>query len=212
MNSKIIIGVVAALVVVVAGVMFLKPERTQDSTSIAPDQQVAIDGETRVQGTGFLSTLFSDGSSLICNYTSVDDTGMENVGTMYYDADTTRFHVRNTMTDDAGEYQSGVINDGETLYTWAESAEGIFAFAVPAEPEENTPETVPGTDEMFAQPDIGATGDEQDTLNTEVTYDCVAWTVDQSVFVPPSNIEFMSPQAMLEAALEGFDPELIEVR
>ncbi len=203
MNSKVILGLVVAALVAVGGVFLFAPEKTQDSTSVSSEQEVAIDAESRLTGTGMLTDLFGSGGSLICNYSSVDDT-MQNEGTMYYDADKERYQMRNVMTDASGVYQSGMVNDGTTIYTWSESAEGTFAYSFPvANMQANAPEDMPATPPMMEE----ETQMDESALSASVEYDCVPWTVDESIFVPPANLEFVSPEDMFLKALESMGQE-----
>lgn len=203
MNPKLILGLIVAAAVAVGGSVFLTTDSSQESANVSSEQAVAIDSDARHTGRGALADFFGRGDSLICNYTSIDGT-MQNEGTMYYDATSERYQLRNVMTDESGVYQSGMVNDGVTMYTWSESAEGTFAFAFPvanmqADVPENMPATPPTMD-MDGESELN-----EASLDTSVEYDCVPWTVDESVFIPPTNIEFVSPEQMFLNALEGMD-------
>lgn len=198
---KLAVGVVVALIVAVVGVLLLTPEKGEDSAKLS------VNTNERMKGTGVLSELFSNGDSLVCNYTTSDDSGMTNEGTMYFDAATERFQVRNKMTDQTGTYNSGVLNDGVTMYTWAESSAGVIAFAVPAEQETD----VDTEADFQADPDFPTDATEPDALSAEVVYDCVSWNVDESVFTPPENVTFVSPEDMLKSALESMNQTTEEI-
>jgi hypothetical protein len=203
MKIQLLLGIGAAVIVVGTGVLLLTPAPTQESTTVAPEQDVAIDTQERLTGSGVLADLFGTTGSLICNYSSVDESGIRNEGTMYYDEGRERFQVRNELIDGSDTFKSGVINDGAMIYTWSESAEGVFAFAIPVEDTD-----MEGVEEEVVLPEGVPSpqyDDGQDALNTTVEYDCVSWTVDESIFEPPANLEFISPEDMFREAFGGLE-------
>jgi hypothetical protein len=188
---KILIGVTAAIIVAVVGVLFFA-KQSHDSASLV------IDTANKAAGTGFLGDLLDGQRSLICNYATAESDGVSQEGTLYYDAAGERFQVRNIMRDESGIYNSGVINDGNTVYTWAESPDGVIAFKVPAE----NPELDASGDATVETAGAEVLEDAQ-AFAAEVDYECVDWTVDESAFTPPSNVAFKTPQELFESMMGG---------
>lgn len=203
---NIIIGVVVAVLIAIGGVFFFSGEENERVVNNQTGSELTLKTEERTQGTGSLRALFTKGDSMVCNYEMSAEDGAMHEGTMYFDADRERFHVRSTMTDEAVTYHSGVINDGVTLYTWSELPEGTFAFAMPIEETSIDEDFSSGIETEVGEVDYESEG-AAEALDEDVSYDCVAWDIDESVFVPPANVEFVSPEHMLEAALSeaGFD-------
>ena len=91
--------------------------------------------------------------------------------------------------EQAGEvYQSHLIQTDQMIYTWTESSQGTFAFASSLEAEAQTANG--------GSPTV----DRSLNMSQSVDYDCQPWGSDDSLFVPPSDIEFQSQAELLRQA------------
>ncbi len=151
-------------------------------------------------GMGRLLELYEHGVPMECRYTFEDADGTGE-GTGFFDGDQMRISAQ--YQENGSVLVSNIINDGEMMYIWGDSPEGQFAIQMEASEE----------DMMDMEEEI----DEAVAMNQEVEYDCHQWTVDPSVFNPPSDVQFMDMTQMMEGMMqgmpnmEGMDPEALEM-
>lgn len=206
MGLQKIVVLCVALVAVVGGYWLIASSGADEATAVpvATEQESAAApeaGDTEsLAGFGSFASLLSLGRNITCDYTYQDEDGNTGSGTGYFAGERMRVDSVMTTVEDGAVYNSHVINDTETMYTWTETAEGTFAVMMPVtEVEETGSVTYEGADE-----NLGEFSAEQ-----EVTYDCNAWSVDASVFVPPADVEFTDMGAMMENMMnslpEGFE-------
>lgn len=210
MNTKVLAAVVAAVIIAGGAWLFLGKESAQAPTlDESPEAQDATettrDGveetDTALSGRGSFLDLMGMGRSLMCDfsYESPDTDGVV-AGTVKISGEDLRGDFEMMQ---AGEvYESHMIQDDTHMYTWMTSAEGSFAMKMPLD--------AAGADADVETSDAYESSRPID-MGNEVEYDCRPWSVDRSVFVPPSNIEFQDMGAMMESMMQGahmngFDP------
>lgn len=196
--------VLCAGVVVVAGAGWFvyhnnKPGETEEASLNMPEENVVEtttedtttpeDGIEFLGGIGSLGDLHALGKRITCTYSYSDNRGTSGSGVAYFDRE--RMRMESTLTDSGVVSETNIINDGTSLYTWSVGDEGTFAFKMPA-----------GETHANVAPQQGRAHTK--TLNEEVEYECSDWRVDESMFVPPQNIEFMDMETMMQEALQGF--------
>lgn len=170
---KVVIGLVALAVVgwaIVAG------------TNKNPDGilQENTDGESAVDEGAFSGNLFDltrRGGNQKCTW-SVSTDEYEGTGTAYVAGN--KFRSDMTGSSQGVAFAAYSISDGEYLYSWSDMAPfGVkmsvaAAEAQQAEAMEGGPAYDPGPSDF----------------NLDYNFDCERWSVDASVFVPPTSVEF----------------------
>ena len=203
MNTQLIVGIVVALVVGIGAWLFLshdkavapsttESERTTGS-SVTASQSAAI--KESFTGTGSFLDLMGMGRDLMCNFSYVaDDTNAAVAGTVMVSGEDIRGDFE--MEQANMLYKSHMIQDGTTIYTWSESPQGNFAIMMPLNEAEEADSTSSSDYERPVN------------MDNDVDYDCQPWSADASVFVPPQDVEFMSPEAMMQGMMQqhGLDP------
>ena len=196
MSTQNLLIMVVAGVVVVGGGWFLvsqEDDMSSDDKEAMNDQVAEME---EMSGFGSLASLMGLGQNLTCdfNYSAPDAAGAV-AGTVYVAGENI---AADFEMEQAGEvYESHMIQDGNMAYTWTTSSQGTFAFK--SEISEPDPE-------VMAEYAGSASGSSRNMdLSQEVDYDCRAWNVDSSKFVPPSDINFMSQQEMMMEAMSGID-------
>jgi len=182
----VLVGVVA-----VGGVWYVVEQKSEVSEEADLEKEETEQmSEEDLSGMGSFSSLMGLGRNLTCDFSySASDAGGAVAGTVYIAGENIRGDFE---MEQAGEvYKSHMIQDGEMAYTWTTSSQGTFAF----KSEINKAET-----EASAQYSANAADRSMD-LSQEVDYKCRTWNKDESKFVPPSNINFLSPEDMIQ----GFD-------
>lgn len=168
MNKKVVVVVVAVIVLLIAGFFFMKRGPASPGSSSTTLTQEQANSPTS------LRDLIAKGISQSCTYSTDKSQGMLYLGDGKIRGD---FNV--TTVDANGQSQttsSHMIIMDNTNYLWTEaSATGIkMSFdqsATPAPVSSNTP-----TNSFDAN-----------ALNN---YKCSAWTVDSSLFVLPTGVNF----------------------
>ena len=203
MNLQSIVVLCLAVVVLGGGVWyFTQNTSTEDDKSTPAMQESGAADEIEMKeaeftGVGSFGSLLGLGQSITCTYSYEDESGSGS-GTSYF-ADG-KMRVDATMSTDGGTMNTHMINDGSYVYTWSIDTTERFAMKMPV-PDETM------TAEDYDTPDMGA--ESQVSMDQSVEYECDRWSVDQSVFVPPSDVEFMDFGTMMQDALqnmpEGFE-------
>lgn len=179
--KNILIGAVL-LVVIGAIALFMLGGRAdapvQESTNNTEDESASVAPKT-------LRELMSWDRSAKCSYETADDNASSK-GTSYVangkvrvDGEVTDASTGSTMT------MSSII-DGEYVYSWTSGTKQGFKMQIPQDEP-----TTDGT----------TTSDTKDIdFDHEYTYTCDSWNTDESVFVIPSDISFVSADELMQGA------------
>jgi hypothetical protein len=199
---RLILGFFVLLFLVGAGYFVATHNRTTSST-VTTNTPTVLDNPATEQGT--LRALLGIGESSQCTFTSNLPDGSTNVGTIF--AADGRVKVDSVITDEAGVQSLSFIDDGDYYYSWGTNAEGTFAVKMPRQ------------DTVYDETDSEASNDFDDESNTpfdyeqEMEYECSTWIVDESQFIPPSNIDFVDMSAMMESMMQNsgeFDASMLD--
>ncbi len=206
--TKIILTIVLGLVAA-TGVGFwyfsglnTNMQGTTQTEMTASDTTVPAANPDSMKGKDSIMALFKLGKSMECTF-SFSSGDMKGEGTGYFDKEKSRVDSLYSVVGDA-PMASYMITDGSTnmMYSWFLN-EGKMTGMKMSLPKEVDGEEV--KDNTKPQAPAGAP---QVTPETDVTYDCKPWVVDNSVFVPPRDVEFtdMSEmQKMMEDMQKGLE-------
>ncbi len=218
MNQKVIIGIIAAIIVI-GGVLLLSKKSDAPTDVVGEGSDVTgMERTMRTQsestvGRGAISELLAQGRPMNCSFVHNNAEMGTGNGVGYFDGK--RMRVDSNLMKDGMAFESHVIHDGKTLYTWTKSSEGNFAFMMPAV-------------ETEADATVAEQNDSRDVLEENVEYSCDPWSPDEGKFIPPSDIEFSDMSKMMGGAgmmqgtgtmmmdaddmgqMGGMDPEAIE--
>lgn len=181
-TKQIVIGVIVVAALLVGGVMYMK--KTPEGTLLAVPQA----GE---KSKSSLKDLLTKASPTKCTVSSTNDMS-DTSGVVYIANGNMRSDFTTTMKGTAGSGKviaSHMIVDSTMSYMWGDEAGMKMGI-------------------KMARTDTLSAGQNQETpqanqfaidMNQQSDYDCEGWTVDQSVFVPPANIEFQDMAQMMKA-------------
>jgi hypothetical protein len=172
--NKQTMAIIGVIVVLVAG-FFIWRNQGSDSNQVSGD---------RITGSNSLSSLLGMGKNLVCTFDYADESG-EQKGTVYIAGE--KMSGEFTITDSEGSVQTSIIRDDEYQYLWGDGMEQGVKFKLSAMSELEGEATTPTETE------------ESVDLDQQYNVDCDNWRVDDSKFVPPSNVEFMDYSAQAEA-------------
>ena len=159
---------------------------TDDEASVEKEVEEPNEPEPNLAGYNSFGYLMALNRDLACDFSyTAPDTDGAVAGTVYISDENIRADFE---MEQAGEiYRSHLIQNNEEVYTWTESSLGTFAFVSPIAEEGTT-----GSD--TSQPDRSL------DMSQTVDYDCQPWSWDGSLFVPPGDIDFLSPEEVLDNA------------
>ena len=162
---------------------------TQTSSNVKSNS--SSNTEESFSGIGSFVELMGMGKNISCEFSHVsEETGGAVAGEMKISGEKLRGDFE--MQQGNQVYVSHMIQDGDFLYTWSETPDGMFAMKMSAS------ETESKTDESdFSRPV---------DMDNDVDYKCKPWVVSASAFAPPSDIEFMDTEQMMQNMMQGFDP------
>ena len=144
--------------------------------------QSAVVSET-FAGTGSFEDLVGLGKDLTCNFSSVSDaTNAAIAGTVQVSGSYLRSDFE--MQQGGETYDAHLIHNGQYTYSWTKSDAGVVAVRTPMNAEASP-----------ARPVV---------MDGDVDYQCQAWEVDSSVFVPPQELVFTDSEILNE----DVDPSL----
>lgn len=167
MNNKLIIGGVVAVVVLGALGWYLMGSKS--ATPEAAGTTTNQPSQTTQKQTGTIATLIGFGQSLKCDVT-ITDPKAPGAGTIYVSQGKMRGEFN--VSSQGKALQAYMINDTQNIYTWTSIMPQGAKMPVSSVSQSKGPS-------QGYNPE------------TPVEYSCATWTADDSIFTPPSNIEFM---------------------
>lgn len=176
MSRNVIVGIGAVVVVALIGLFAYMNMGYKPSTS--PTSSGSESGESMMQGS--LKSLIGVGKNQTCDITYTDGKGS---GKIYVNDKKFRGDF-DTMVDGKA-YMSHMISDGTYAYTWTDDTKQGTKFSVEA------------MEKVSASPTSAQTQQGAD-LDANVDMKCSGWGVDNSKFIPPSDVTFTDMSAIME--------------
>lgn len=179
MNKKLLLGIVVVLLLV-GGAYAMKSKKPA-----APGQQ------TQSQAIGEAAEFaraMESGRPTTCTMTKGDDV-------MEYHLKGKKMAANITASTEGKSTRSHMINDEQYLYMWADDQQqgSKMSLAVPS------PSTPSSVDSATSAPEFDSEDDYDQLKNEGYTINCQAGKFNDSVFTPPSTVEFIDPSAMMRA-------------
>lgn len=132
-------------------------------------------GSLETAGTqGSFADVLARGGNYECTFTSTDPDS-ESSGVIYVSDKRIRGDFK-SMVEKSGLVASSMIVDGKAVYTWSDATP--LGIKIPIVSSEDGSNQV--TDSFNSE-----------NKNASVDYECKSWKVDETMFVPPSGIQFM---------------------
>jgi len=141
--------------------------------------------ESVTSGGNSLRGLLTSGSNQQCSFKDEDSEG-----TVYVAAERMRGNF--TTTVDGKTTVAHMIIDNNTMYNWVDGENTGFTFAF--DPED--------ADVEEGEADTPTQSDESVDLDKEVDYNCSPWSVDNSFFTPPADVDFQDFSSMMPQGAE----------
>lgn len=157
--------------------------KNKENKKLQPTVEDDFSGEEKIKtdtnAKGSLRSLLALGKNTMCTFTSVVENSTSS-GTVYIAADGSMSGDFSSQTS-SGNITSHMIMKGGTSYVWSGTQGAkMNVSASAATTSSNTNQSV--------------------DLDAQVDYDCKNWTLDNSKFTVPTNVNFVDIEAMMKGA------------
>jgi type II secretory pathway pseudopilin PulG len=178
-----IVAIIIILIVAGGGFFFLKSSKTPVKTQVQTNNTKAAESQSikRNAVKGTILSLLDGGKTVSCTVNLPDNKGN---GTFYV-ANSKQFAGDFTSKGtDGKDIATHMISDGTYVYIWSAAMPSGFKMKL----------------ETARNATNNAQTNQAVNLNQNVDMQCGAWTVDNSKFTVPSNIEFRDMSGFLQQA------------
>ena len=199
MKKNIVVTTILFGAVIMLSACGAKPENNisnSDAGKKGETQKVISNDDVKDDSsiTGNIKDLLGMGKALKCTWEGEE--GMN--GETYVDGKRMYSIMKNTPSGPNGEMgDSFVINDEEWMYTWSSLSTDGMKIAIPTEDEMNNIEKM-GENVNIPKDIEQPAGKEAVDMNKDYKYSCKPWIVDQGIFTPPANINFVDLAGMMK--------------
>ncbi len=187
--SKNVALALLAVIVLLVGAYFLlgEADTTSESTGSTENIEAAAQStqseSTAERGVRSFMELVGLGQEMTCSFsTDALDSEYPSNGTVYMGQG--KMRLDSTSVVDNTEMQYSMIDDGTYNYSWGSTAEGTFAIKM-------------ARVDITEQPPVDESAGEGFDYSQDVEYECEAGSINDSLFTPPADIEFMDMDAMM---------------
>ncbi len=193
MNKLLLIGL--AVLLIGAGAFFFLRPRSVSNQQPGNVGQVAVKQPDTTNGsiTGKIEDLFAQNKPLSCSFSQSNDNSKSN-GTIYVADNKIRGNFTTTI-EGQPPIESFIIQDSQYFYSWTLT------------PPQGTKIKIDKLTEQTDQTETGQPNEASTDFNNleqqNITYDCQPWTIDQSVFSPPEDINFTDLDQQLDKMEEA---------
>ncbi len=189
-------GLVLLVIVIIAGLFFYMGQLKQDAPAVTTNvEEVQVEGvgtspdNKPFSGLGTLMSLQSMQKDLECQISYSKEGQQDTEGTYFISKGKMRGDFVVPTDEYAEDIVSSLILDGQKLYVWSKIGDDTFGFV---------------SDRANEKP---VSSNEPVPLDSDVRYTCSEWvSVDGSVFVPPSTVEFRDLNAVMQEGMEYGTP------
>lgn len=214
MNKGLIATFIVLVVLGLGSYFLISSNKTEETTREAMPEKMSMESEKMSDSSmdtkmfsGKLADLLSSGDDYTCEYKYTDDDGSSSEGMMYVTSRGQRMSGDFAYTDVEGSTtRSYMINDGTYIYTWsAEAAQG-YKMLIPDGDFEAYLEDAENMAADYSN-DENSNPLSMNEMNN-VEYDCKSWNVDESVFTPPTDVDFVDFSAQMEGLMDSLQGDV----
>lgn len=184
--NKFTIGVIIIVLLLIGGGTYYLSQRSPKQEEVMSENAMVeekIEQSTGEKMTGTFMDLLRLGQNYNCTFSSSDEEGNKTEGKIYVAAGGDKLNGSFTLTQkDNTSYNSYIIRDGEYNYIWSSVMKQGYKTKI--EPEDETLFGDSSTDNK--ESNVGLTDKDK------VDFNCRPWIVNNSLFSPPTDIEFIN--------------------
>lgn len=182
MNIKMIIIGLVVLVAVGGGAFVVTSNKNDDKASTAESSGQSTKTPKSI------NELLSQNKNIKCTFNTTDENGNKSSGTSYIAGQRMRGSFSIQTTGQA-EQKTNVLRDDSSQYVWNEGSKTGF---------------------KTSNSSVAASSESQDTQSQqsvdqdkEYDFDCSDWSVDESMFKAPNDVEFTDFSAQVQQSQEA---------
>ncbi len=184
-NKQAIIGIIAAVVILIGAVgVFLysqnnkKSEPNTTTTTNETDKNISMASD--------LTSILKSGKTQQCTFSYTDESGNSTSGKTYMTSGQMRTDV--TSSVNAKSSTIYVIRDGDDNYIWGSDFPNNTGMRLTMSIDEYASNE---NSKKYFDP------------NMKADYECGGWTVDSTMFTPPSSVKFQDLSAMMKDVIQS---------
>ncbi len=183
MNKKVLIGVIVVILIAAGGWFAYSKSNEKDDAQARTDANTAENSNDDSIFDSSANTLrgLLGFKNAVCTYSD-----QEGSGTIYI-ANEDRMRYNFTSTNPEQPSGSMIMSDG-TQYIWEDATKEGFTMRYNPNDARDEAAGSNATDQ----------NEESVDLDQEYNFSCEKWSVDQSVFTPPSDVTFTDMEALLQ--------------
>lgn len=184
-NKQALIGIIAAVVILVGAVgVFLYSQNKNESESNTTVTTEQASDSTSMESN--LASIFKSGQTQQCNFSSDEGNGNTTSGIIYMSGNQMRTDITSNIDNKSSSIY--VIRDGDENYIWGSEFPNNTGMKMTLSVEEY--ETNEESKKYFDP-------------SKKIDYSCSGWTIDPSVFTPPTTIKFQNLSSLIQGMMQG---------
>lgn len=165
--------------IVVAGIVYGVTRGAKQDAQTVQSESESTSKQEAISGTfsGSMKDLVARNQSVKCTFNHSTDVDTSS-GTVYVSGGKIRGDFDINAKQAVGTFQAHMITDGEYSYVWSSLLAQGFKMPIAKASAQTASQPTSGVD-----------------YNQNLDYQCESWSVDDSVFITPSDISFVSISA-----------------
>ena len=174
------------LVVIIVGIAYSTSKQNFDQATTTEEAVMDVGKQEQRDGSfsGTIKDLMGIGKTQKCTWTAPD----QGTTTVYVDGEKTRGEVEMIALEGQPAQQMITISDSDWAYSWNPATKKGMKVKVDEVSEEGSE----------GETQVEKDNDYQKMVNQEYEFKCESWKADPSMFIPPTDVEFVDMNAMLE--------------
>lgn len=184
-NSKVIGGVIILLILIALGWFMMTKKQSTEVKSDSKGGNLLTEEKTSVKPVS-MKELVAANKTQTCTFSASAESG-SNEGKVYMAGG--KMRADSTASYSGKIMGAHMINDGKYMYSWTDDQKTGAKMPVTAmenmQDHMNTPKGTMETKNALDE-------------NAKYSYKCSNWSVDESVFTPPADINFIDPTEMMK--------------
>ena len=179
-KNLIVVAAVVILFILGAGGIFLFSKNSSPVSQTQNQQQTQEKASNPKNPVNTLVNLLTSGQSVMCTFEYSGESKNTSSGTVYIANGNMKGEFDVTDKDGKKSHMQ-MIRNGDSNYIWGDEVDGGIKMTLATKDLESDT----STNQYF------------DFNNNNVNYDCSAWSADNSVFTPPTDIKFTDLSSMM---------------
>jgi len=183
------------LIVIIGGLVYSASKKNSDQLTPTDETVVEVEEQQRDEGSfiGSIKDVMNFGETQKCTWLAPD----QGEGTVYVDGKNTRSEFTMFAVEDQPAQQMFSIGDEEWAYTWNPATKKGMKVRV-EEMKDDGSQIEQYKEDGEGEGQIEKDVDYQNMVDQDYEFKCESWGSDPSMFVPPTDVEFVDMNVMVD--------------